>query len=144
MWFQKYGSGKTDEQTDRHYAQPGRETTTWLLCSHCRRSQRWCVASLYDDAKLLRLMLLARRWPGAYHHHRAYNFIIIHRSHQSVPMTLQNEQGKGTVITLTSRQTEVTAIVKMKKMKMAHSRLSSVGSGADPGSWQSACRWRES
>jgi len=29
-------------------------------------------------------------------------------------------------------------------IKVAHTRLPSVGSGADPGSWQSACKWRES
>ena len=27
-----------------------------------------------------------------------------------------------------------------KKVKIAHTRLPSVGSGADPGLWQSACR----
>jgi len=31
-----------------------------------------------------------------------------------------------------------------KKVKVAHTRLPSVGSWADPGSWQSACRWHES
>jgi len=31
-----------------------------------------------------------------------------------------------------------------KNVKVADTRLPSVGSGADPGSWQSACRWCES
>jgi len=30
------------------------------------------------------------------------------------------------------------------KVKVAHTWLPSIGSGADPGSLQSACRWRES
>ena len=31
-------------------------------------------------------------------------------------------------------------LVTVKVKKVAHTRLPSVGAGADPGSWQSACR----
>jgi len=36
------------------------------------------------------------------------------------------------------------ALLDSKKVKISRTRLPSVGFRADPGSWQSACRWRDS
>jgi len=69
--------------------------------------------------------------PGSIYGGTAY--FDVYWNMPAVDIGLHNVSRKGAARAMKS-------LAPSKKVKVAHTRLPSVGSGADPGSWHSACR----